>query len=303
MNIIDSCGNTPLLRISPAFIGTDAVTVLAKDESRNPTGSVKARAAAAMIDAAMHSGEIDKNSTIIEPTSGNTGIGLAFVCATLRLRLILTMPESMSVERRKLLVHFGAKLHLTPAKEGMQGAMDAARHLLATTANSYMPDQFSNPANTAVHRKTTTEEIWQQSAGKVDIFIAGVGTGGTFVGVGEGLRGHNPAINLVAVEPQESPVLAGGAAASHPIQGIGANFIPALFRPELVDEILPIDGESAITTAKQLARQQGILCGISSGAAVCAAKRVALRPENSGKTIVTILPDTGERYLSTPLFA
>ncbi len=302
MNIIDSCGNTPLLQISPAFIGTGAAVVLAKDESRNPTGSVKARAATAMIRAAMEKGEINSDSTIIEPTSGNTGIGLAFVCARLRLRLILTMPESMSVERRKLLAHLGAELHLSPAAEGMQGAMDTAHHLLTTTANSYMPDQFSNPANPAIHRETTAEEIWQQSGGKVDIFIAGVGTGGTFVGVGKGLRSHNPAINLIAVEPQESPVLSGGIAAPHAIQGIGANFVPSIFQPELADEILPVQGKMAITTARELAQQQGLLCGISSGAAVYAAKKVALRPQNRGKTIVTILPDTGERYLSTALF-
>ncbi|PIE44107.1 MAG: cysteine synthase A [Gammaproteobacteria bacterium] len=245
---------------------------------------------------------MDSDSTIIEPTSGNTGIGLAFVCARLRLRLILTMPESMSVERRKLLAHLGAELHLSPAAEGMQGAMDAACHLLATTENSYMPDQFSNPANPAIHRETTAEEIWQQSGGKVDIFIAGIGTGGTFVGVGEGLRSHNPAVSLIAVEPQESPVLSGGAAAPHAIQGIGANFVPSIFRPELADEILPVQSEMAIATARELAQQQGFLCGISSGAAVYAAKQVALRPQNRGKTIVTILPDTGERYLSTALF-
>ncbi len=302
MNILESCGNTPLLQLSPSFIGTDSATVLVKDESRNPTGSIKARAAAAMITTAMDKKEIDNHSVIIEPTSGNTGIGLAFVCAWLRMKLILTMPESMSIERRKLLSHLGAKLHLSPAKEGMQGAVDAAHRLLATTENGYMPDQFSNPANAAVHRQTTAEEIWQQSRGKVDIFVAGVGTGGTFSGVSAGLRSHNPAITLVAVEPQESPVLSGGTAAPHAIQGIGANFIPALFRAELADEILPVEGETAITTARELAQKEGLLCGISSGAAVHAAKILAQRSENKGKTIVTILPDTGERYLSTTLF-
>ncbi len=302
MNILDSCGNTPLLKLSADFIGTTDATVLVKDESRNPSGSIKARAAVAMIKTAIREGKIDGNSTIIEPTSGNTGIGLAFACARLGLRLILTMPESMSVERRKLLAHLGAELHLSSAEDGMQGAVDTARHLLATTDNSYIPDQFSNPANAAIHQQTTAQEIWQQSTGRVDIFVAGVGTGGTFTGVGRGLRSHNPAIRLIAVEPYESPVLSGGKAGSHIIQGIGANFIPALFDTSLANEILPIQGEAAIATARELAQKEGLLCGISSGAAVSATKILAQRSENKGKTIVTVLPDTGERYLSTTLF-
>lgn len=303
MNILQSYGNTPLLELSSSIIGTDAATVLAKDESRNPTGSVKARAAIAMIDAAFAEKKIDQNSTIIEPTSGNTGIGLAFVCARSGLRLILTMPESMSVERRKLLAHLGAELILTPAEKGMRGAIERAKELLVGTPNSFMPDQFSNPANPAIHQKTTAEEIWQETKGNVDIFVAGVGTGGTITGTGSGLRAHNPQISLVAVEPVESPVLSGGKPGAHGIQGIGAGFIPAVLNTALLDEILQISGEEAILTAKQLAQNEGILCGISSGAAVCAASTLAKRPENHGKTIVTILPDTGERYLSTSLFS
>ncbi len=303
MNILDSCGNTPLIKLSADFIGTDEVTVLAKDESRNPTGSIKARAAVAMIETAMKEGTVDGGSTIIEPTSGNTGIGLAFVCAKLGLRLILTMPESMSIERRKLLAHLGAELHLSPAKDGMQGAVNAAKNLLATTKNSFMPDQFSNPANAAIHQRTTAEEIWQQSGGNVDIFVAGVGTGGTFTGVGRGLHSHNPAITLVAVEPYESQVLAGKKAGSHAIQGIGANFIPKLLDTSLIDEIVAVKGDAAITGAKELAKKEGLLCGISSGAAVFAAREIAQRMENRGKTIVAVLPDTGERYLSTALFS
>ncbi len=303
MNILDSCGNTPLVKLSADFIGTDKTVVLVKDESRNPTGSIKARAAVAMIETAMKEGNVDGDSTIIEPTSGNTGIGLAFVCAKLGLRLILTMPESMSIERRKLLAHLGAELHLSPAENGMQGAVDAAKNLLATTKNSFMPDQFSNPANAAIHQRTTAEEIWHQSEGEVDIFVAGVGTGGTFTGVGRGLRSHNPAITLIAVEPHESQVLAGKKAGSHAIQGIGANFIPKLLDTSLIDEIIAIKGDAAITGAKELARKEGLLCGISSGAAVTAARQLAQHQENVGKTIVTVLPDTGERYLSTALFS
>lgn len=303
MNILQSYGNTPLLQLSSSFIGTDAVTVLAKDETRNPTGSVKARAAVAMIEAAFAQKTIDQNSVIIEPTSGNTGIGLAFTCAQLKLKLILTMPESMSLERRKLLTHLGAKIILTPAAKGMQSAIDEAKKLLKQNPNSYMPDQFSNPANAAVHQKTTAEEIWKESEGKVDIFVVGVGTGGTLTGAGLGLRTHNPKISLVAVEPAESPVLSGGKPGPHSIQGIGAGFVPALVQPRMIDEIIQVSGVNAITTAQQLAKEEGLLCGISSGAAVSAARQLAKRPENQGKTIVTLLPDTGERYLSTSLFA
>ncbi len=302
MAILHPYGKTPLLQLSPSTIGTEAAVVLAKDESRNPTGSVKARAAVAMIREALLQGKIDSSSIIIEPTSGNTGIGLAFVCAQLRLQLILTMPKSMSVERRKLLAHLGAKLVLTPTQQGMTGAIENARKLLAQNENSYMPDQFSNPANSAEHKATTAQEIWTDSSGKVDIFVAGVGTGGTLTGAGQGLRERNPNISVVAVEPAESPVISGGKPGPHPIQGIGAGFVPALLDISMVDETLPIKGEDAIAMARTLAREEGILCGISSGAAVSAASILARRPENRGKTIVTLLPDTGERYLSTKLF-
>lgn len=293
-------GNTPLLSLSRISAGCPA-TILAKQESRNPMGSIKDRIAWAMITAGIEAGRINDDTTIIEATSGNTGLGLAFICAARGLRLILTMPDSMSMKRRLLLKHLGAELVLTPATQGMNGAVAAARELAAKNHNSFMPDQFSNPANPAIHRTTTAEEIWAATGGKVDIFVAGVGTGGTITGVGEVLKGRNPEIAIVAVEPADSPVLSGGKAGTHKIQGIGAGFIPGILNTGLLDAIIPVTNEDAMRTARDLAAREGILCGISSGAAVWACLQLAARQEHQGKTIVTILPDTGERYLSTEL--
>lgn len=298
--ILESIGNTPLLTMADFSAGTGAL-LLGKQESRNPTGSVKCRIAVSMIEAAEQDGLINKDTTIIEPTSGNTGIGLAFVCAHKKLRLILTMPESMSIERRKLLSHLGAELVLTPATEGMKGAIARAAQLKEETANSYIPDQFGNPANPAIHRKTTAEEIWRDTGGKIDIFVAGVGTGGTFTGVSEVLKKRNPALKSIAVEPQDSPVLSGGKPGPHKIQGIGAGFVPAILNRDIIDEVITVSNDEAFATARKVALSEGILCGISSGAAAYAALQVARRPESKGKTIVVILPDSGERYLSTPL--
>lgn len=299
-HITATIGNTPLLTLSR--IGGDRnLTILAKQESRNPMGSVKCRIASAMIEAAIQEGKINADTTIIEPTSGNTGLGLAFVCAAKGLRLILTMPESMSVERRILLKHLGAGLVLTPAGNGMSGAIAAARELTAQDKNTFMPNQFSNPANPAIHRTTTAEEIWADSDGKVDIFVAGVGTGGTITGVGEVLKGRNPDVRIVAVEPADSPVLSGGKTGAHKIQGIGAGFVPEILNTAILDGIITVSNDDALETARLLATREGILCGISSGAAVWAALLLAARYENQGKNIVTILPDTGERYLSTDL--
>ena len=299
-NILESIGNTPLLTMANFSTGTGSM-ILGKQESRNPMGSVKCRIAVSMIEAAERDGLINKGTIIIEPTSGNTGIGLAFVCAHKKLQLILTMPESMSIERRKLLTHLGAKIVLTPAAEGMKGAIAKAEQLGMETANSFMPDQFSNPANPDIHRRTTAEEIWRDTDGRIDFFIAGVGTGGTITGVSEVLKERNPAMQTVAVEPQDSPVLSGGKPGPHKIQGIGAGFIPAVLNREIIDEIITVSNDDAFATARKVASSEGILCGISSGAAAHAALVVAGRAENSGKTIVVILPDTGERYLSTPL--
>ena len=298
--ILESIGNTPLLTLTTMSATTGAI-ILGKQESRNPAGSVKCRIAVSMIESGEQQGLINNETTIIEPTSGNTGIGLAFVCAHKGLRLILTMPESMSIERRKLLKHLGAELVLTSAAEGMKGAIARAEQLLADTANSFMPNQFGNPANPAIHRKTTAMEIWQDTEGKVDIFVAGVGTGGTITGVGEVLKERNPAIRIIAVEPQDSAVLSGGQPGPHKIQGIGAGFIPAILNREIIDEVVRVSNDEAFATARRLALEEGILAGISSGAAVHAALQVAARPENKGKTIVVILPDSGERYLSTQL--
>jgi cysteine synthase A len=298
--ILESIGNTPLLTLGGVSARTGA-TILGKQESRNPTGSVKCRIAVSMIETAERQGLINRQSTIIEPTSGNTGIGLAFVCAHKKLRLILTMPESMSIERRKLLKHLGADLVLTPAAEGMKGAIARAGQLLADTPGSYMPDQFGNPANPEIHRRTTAEEIWRDTGGKIDIFVAGVGTGGTITGVSEVLKARNPAMITIAVEPQDSPVLSGGKPGPHKIQGIGAGFVPAILNRAIIDEVITVSNDDAFAEARQLALEEGILAGISSGAAVHAALRVASRPEHQGKTIVVILPDSGERYLSTPL--
>ena len=298
--IIESVGNTPLL-ILAGLSAKSGATILGKQESRNPMGSVKCRIAVAMIDAGLADGSIVAGTTVIEPTSGNTGLGLAFVCASRNIRLILTMPESMSIERRKLLKHLGAELVLTPAALGMKGAIAEAERLARDTPNSFMPDQFSNPANPAAHRRTTAEEIWRDTGGKIDIFVAGVCTGGTITGVSEVLKGRNPQMQSIAVEPEDSPVLSGGSPGPHKIQGIGAGFVPAILNRQIIDEVMTVSNEASFVTARELAQKEGILCGISSGAAAWAARQVARRAENSGKTIVVILPDTGERYLSTPL--
>lgn len=298
--ILETIGDTPLLTLTN-MAATNGAKVLCKQESRNPAGSVKCRIAVSMIEAAEQQGLINKESTIIEPTSGNTGIGLAFVCAHKKLRLILTMPESMSIERRKLLKHLGAELVLTPAAEGMKGAIARAEQLLADTANSYMPNQFANPANPAIHRRTTGPEIWRDTNGKIDIFVAGVGTGGTITGVSEFLKERYPDLRVVAVEPQDSPVLSGGKPGPHKIQGIGAGFVPAILNRKIIDEVITVGNDDAFAMARRLAVEEGILCGISSGAAVHAAMQVAERLENQGKTIVVVMPDSGERYLSTPL--
>ncbi len=295
-----SFGNTPLLSLDNFSAGTGAL-ILGKQESRNPMGSVKCRIAVSMIEAAENEGLINENTTIIEPTSGNTGLGLAFVCAARNLKLILTMPESMSIERRQLLKHLGAELVLTPAADGIKGTIAAAEQLLADTPNSFMPNQFQNPANPEVHRRTTAEEIWRDTDGKIDIFVAGVGTGGTITGVSEVLKARNPNMKTIAVEPQDSPILSGGKPGPHKIQGIGAGFIPAVLNTDIIDEVITVSNDDAFTTARELATREGVLCGISSGAAAWAARQVAKRPENADKTIVVILPDTGERYLSTPL--
>lgn len=293
-------GHTPLLTLSRITQGCQA-TILVKQESRNPMGSVKDRIAHAMIEAGIRDGHIKDDTTIIEPTSGNTGLGLAFICAARGLRLILTMPESMSMERRVLLKHLGAELVLTPAATGMRGAIGLARELLQREKNSFMPDQFSNPANPAIHRTTTAEEIWSACNGKIDIFVAGVGTGGTITGVGEVLKSRNAEVQIVAVEPSDSSVLSGGTAGPHKIQGIGAGFIPDILNTTILDAIITVQNQDAIDMARRLATEEGILCGISSGAAVWAALQLGGKKENQGKTIVTILPDTGERYLSTEL--
>lgn len=298
--ILESIGNTPLLTLTNFSAGTGA-TILAKQESRNPMGSVKCRIAVSMIEAAEQDGSITSETTVIEPTSGNTGIGLAFVCAHKKLRLILTMPESMSIERRRLLKHLGAELVLTPAAEGMKGAIAKAEQLLSEIQGSYMPNQFGNPANPAIHRKTTAEEIWRDTDGVVDIFVAGVGTGGTITGVSEVLKARNPDMVAVAVEPQDSPVLSGGKPGPHKIQGIGAGFVPEILNRKIIDEIIQVSNEDAFATAREVAVADGVFCGISSGAAAFAARQLACRPENNGKNIVVILPDTGERYLSTAL--
>ncbi len=298
--ILESIGNTPLLIMANFSQGTGAM-ILGKQESRNPMGSVKCRIAVSMIEAGERDGLINADTTIIEPTSGNTGLGLAFVCAHKKLQLILTMPESMSLERRKLLTHLGAKLVLTPAADGMKGAIAKAEQLGLATANSFIPDQFSNPANPAIHRSTTAEEIWRDTEGRIDLFVAGVGTGGTITGVSEVLKQRNPAMQTIAVEPEDSPVLSGGKPGPHKIQGIGAGFIPAVLNRDIIDEIIRVSNDDAFVTARKLATSEGILCGISCGAAAHAALVVARRAENAGKIIVVILPDTGERYLSTPL--
>ena len=297
-------GNTPLLELTKFNTNNHlAATIIAKLESFNPAGCVKERIALAMIEDAEAKGILKSGTEIIEPTSGNTGVGLAMVAAIKGYKLTLTMPETMSMERRNLLKAFGAHLVLTPGAEGMKGAINKALELKANTPNSFMPQQFENAANPAIHKKTTGEEIWRDTDGKIDIFVAGVGTGGTISGVGEALRAHNPNIQLVAVEPAESPVLSGGKPGPHKIQGIGAGFVPPIYNSAIVDEVLTVSNDEAIRTARELTQQEGLLVGISSGAAVYGASILAKRPENKGKVIVTLLPDTGERYLSTVLYA
>jgi cysteine synthase A len=300
-DITETIGATPLVRLSRITEGLKA-TILAKLELKNPLGSVKDRIGLAMIESAEAQGLITRETSIIEPTSGNTGIALAFVCATRKYRLVLTMPETMSMERRKLLRHLGAEIILTPGSEGMKGAISRAREILKQTPNAYMPDQFSNPANPEVHRRTTAEEIWRDTEGGVDIFVSGVGTGGTITGVAEAIKKRKPSFKCVAVEPAASPVLSGGKPGPHKIQGIGAGFIPKVLNTGIIDEIVTVTNEQAFETARAVAKREGILCGISSGAAVWAALEIAKKPGNEGKQIVVVLPSTGERYLSTELF-
>jgi len=301
VDIMHTVGCTPLVRLNAITRGLKAV-ILAKLESMNPLGSVKDRIGVAMIETAERAGLIKSGTVIVEPTSGNTGIALAFVCAAKKYRLVLTMPETMSLERRKLLKHLGAELVLTPGGLGMSGALNQAREILAETPGAYMPNQFANPANPEIHRRTTAEEIWRDTRGGADILVAGVGTGGTITGTAEIMKIRKPAFKAVAVEPAASPVLAGGQPGPHKIQGIGAGFIPEALNPGIIDEIIPVTNEQAFETARDVAKLEGILCGISSGAAVFAALQEARRPDNAGKQIVVILPSTGERYLSTELF-
>ena len=305
---ITACiGNTPLVQLRRVTEGC-AATVVGKIENMNPLWSVKDRIARAMIDAAEREGKIGDHTVIIEPTSGNTGIGLAYVCASRGYRLMVTMPESMSLERRRMLKALGAELVLTPAAEGMPGAVRKAEELVSENSNYYMPQQFKNPANPAIHRATTAEEIWRDTEGKIDIFVAGVGTGGTITGVGEALKAHKPEVKIVAVEPANSPVITQRKAGQelkpgkHTIQGIGAGFIPDVLNLDIIDEVVQVQDEDAMETSRQLAKREGLMCGISCGASTWAALDLARREENRGKLIVAILPDLGERYLSTKLF-
>jgi len=300
-DITATVGFTPLVQINK--LGRSKATILAKLESFNPCGSVKDRIALSMIEAAQEKGLIKQDTVIIEPTSGNTGIGLACICAAKGYRLILTMPESMSIERRKLLRLFGAEIVLTPAEQGMTGAVKKAEQLVAEIPSAFMPQQFNNPANPQIHRETTAQEIWADSDGNVDIFVAGVGTGGTLTGCGEVLKQHNRDLKVVAVEPEDSSVLSGGKPGPHKIQGIGAGFVPEVLNVEIIDEIVQVSNDDAMETARQLAAKEGILVGISSGAAMWAAIQISQRQESHGKMIVVILPDTGERYISTEMFS
>ena len=297
-------GNTPLLQLSNYSDNKHLLAnVIVKIEAFNPAGCVKERIALAMIEDAEKQGLLKPGAVIIEPTSGNTGIGLAMVAAIKGYKLILTMPETMSVERRTLLKALGAEIVLTPGVEGMKGAIAKAHQLAEESVQAFIPQQFDNPSNPEIHRTTTGEEIWRDTDGQVDIFVAGVGTGGTVSGVGQALKAHNPNVKIVAVEPSDSPVLSGGNPGAHKIQGIGAGFVPKNYYPSVVDEIIQVSNDNAILTARELAKQEGLLVGISSGAAAYAATELALRPENKGKNIVALLPDTGERYLSTLLYA
>ena len=294
-------GFTPLVQINK--LGSGKATILAKLESKNPTGSVKDRIALSMIKAAEKQGKITEGTIIVEPTSGNTGIGLAFICAARGHRLILTMPESMSIERRKILKLFGAELVLTPAELGMAGAIEKAEEIVAKNPNSFMPQQFKNPANPQIHRDTTAQEIWNDTDGRVDILVAGVGTGGTLTGCGEVLKAKNENLKVVAVEPKDSPILSGGKPGPHKIQGIGAGFVPDVLNVDIIDDIIQVANEDALETARQLALKEGILSGISGGANVWAAVQLSQRPENEGKVIVTFICDTGERYISTEMYS
>lgn len=300
-SLINSIGKTPLIKLQSLSKDLPG-DIYAKQESRNPLGSVKDRVALFMIEAGERDGRITQSTTIIEPTSGNTGLGLAFICAAKKLKLILTMPESMSIERRQMLSHLGAELVLTPAKHGMKGAIATAESIKQKTENSFIPNQFSNPACPEAHRKTTAVEIWEQTEGNIDFFVSGVGTGGTITGVSEVIKSKKPSMKSIAVEPADSPVLSGGQPSPHPIQGIGAGFVPEVLNVDIIDEIVTVTGEDSIKTAKLLSQTEGIFCGISSGAAVWAAIKIAEKTENTGKNIITVLPDTGERYLSTSLF-
>jgi cysteine synthase A len=301
-DVTELIGNTPLVRLNRVTDGARA-TVLAKLEFFNPANSVKDRIGVAMIEAAEAAGEIGPDTVVVEPTSGNTGIALAMVCAAKGIKCILTMPETMSKERRMLLRAYGAQLVLTPGPEGMGGAIAKAKELVSENPGYLMPQQFENPANPAVHRRTTAEEIWNDTEGSVDILVAGIGTGGTITGVGQLLKERKPGVRVVAVEPAASPVLSGGAKGPHPIQGIGAGFVPPILDTGVYDEIVTVDAPDAMATARRAAAEDGLLVGISSGAAIWAAREIAARPENAGKTIVVIIPSYGERYLSTALFA